>query len=55
MMEALRAELAETNIGVTVFCPGIVNTNIQNSNRNRPSTLADTGFKPDPKMLAEHV
>jgi len=52
MMEALRAELADTNIGVTVFCPGIVNTNIQNSNRNRPSTLADTGFKPDPKMLA---
>ncbi len=54
MMEALRAELTGTNIGVTVFCPGIVNTNIGSSARNRPSNLADTaGFKPDPKMLAE--
>jgi NADP-dependent 3-hydroxy acid dehydrogenase YdfG len=54
MMEALRSELAGTNIGVTVFCPGIVNTNIGSSARNRPSNLADTaGFKPDPKMLAE--
>jgi NAD(P)-dependent dehydrogenase (short-subunit alcohol dehydrogenase family) len=52
MMEALRHELADANIGVSVFCPGIVNTNIGNSNRNRPSTLADSGFKPDPKMLA---
>jgi NAD(P)-dependent dehydrogenase (short-subunit alcohol dehydrogenase family) len=52
MMEALRSELADTNIGVSVFCPGIVNTNIGTSNRNRPSNLADTGFKPDPKMFA---
>ena len=53
MMEALRAELAGGNIGVSVFCPGIVNTNIGSSARNRPSTMADTGFKPDPKMRAE--
>jgi NAD(P)-dependent dehydrogenase (short-subunit alcohol dehydrogenase family) len=54
MMEALRAELANSNIGVSVFCPGLVNTNIGSSARNRPSTLGDTGgFKPDPKMLAE--
>ncbi len=52
MMEALRNELADTNIGVSVFCPGIVNTNIGSSNRNRPSTLADVGFKPDPKFMA---
>jgi NAD(P)-dependent dehydrogenase (short-subunit alcohol dehydrogenase family) len=52
MMEALRAELEGTNIGVSVFCPGVVNTNIGSSNRNRPSTLADSGFKPDPKMMA---
>jgi NAD(P)-dependent dehydrogenase (short-subunit alcohol dehydrogenase family) len=52
MMEALRSELEGTHIGVSVFCPGIVNTNIGNSNRNRPSTLADSGFKPDPKMMA---
>jgi NAD(P)-dependent dehydrogenase (short-subunit alcohol dehydrogenase family) len=52
MMEALRNELADSNIGVSVFCPGIVNTNIGNSNRNRPANMADSGFKPDPKMMA---
>ncbi len=52
MMEALRNELADSNIGVSVFCPGLVNTNIGSSARNRPSTLADSGFKPDPAMLA---
>ena len=53
MMEALRNELAGGNIGVSVFCPGIVNTNIGSSARNRPSTMADTGFKPDAKMFAD--
>jgi hypothetical protein len=52
MMEALRNELADTNVGVSVFCPGIVNTNIGTSNRNRPGGVADAGFKPDAKMLA---
>ena len=52
MMEALRAELANTNIGVSVFCPGLVNSNIRDSNRNRPASLGDTGFKPDPKRIA---
>jgi NAD(P)-dependent dehydrogenase (short-subunit alcohol dehydrogenase family) len=59
MMEALRAELADTNIGVTVFCPGIVNTNIGSSARNRPAGSAaaapkvDPGFKMDPAMMAQ--
>ncbi len=59
MMEALRAELVDANIGVTVFCPGIVNTNIGSSARNRPAGGApaapgvDPGFKMDPAMLAE--
>ena len=53
MMEALRAELDGTNIGVSVFCPGIVNTNIGSSARNRPASLPDAGFKPDPKMMAQ--
>jgi NAD(P)-dependent dehydrogenase (short-subunit alcohol dehydrogenase family) len=57
MMEALRCELdaAGTNIGVTVFCPGLVNTNIGDSNRNRPATMADTGFKLDSKMMAQFM
>jgi NAD(P)-dependent dehydrogenase (short-subunit alcohol dehydrogenase family) len=56
MMEALRCELdAEptNNVGVTVFCPGLVNTNIGDSNRNRPATMSDTGFKFDAKMMGE--
>ncbi|HEY4339967.1 MAG TPA: SDR family NAD(P)-dependent oxidoreductase [Steroidobacteraceae bacterium] len=58
MMEALRAELADSNIGVTVFCPGIVNTNIGSSARNRPGGAAaapkvDPGFKLDPAMMAQ--
>jgi NAD(P)-dependent dehydrogenase (short-subunit alcohol dehydrogenase family) len=53
MMEALRAELADTNIGVSVFCPGIVNTDIGESNRNRPASLSDPATPPpDPKMMA---
>jgi NADP-dependent 3-hydroxy acid dehydrogenase YdfG len=36
LMEALRHEMIDTNIAVTVFCPGIVNTNIGRSARNRP-------------------
>jgi NAD(P)-dependent dehydrogenase (short-subunit alcohol dehydrogenase family) len=53
MMEALRSELEGGNIGVSVFCPGIVNTNIGTSARNRPSEFADagTGFKPDPEAV----
>ena len=40
MMEALRFELADSNIAVSVFCPGIVNTNIGQSARNRPAAKA---------------
>jgi NAD(P)-dependent dehydrogenase (short-subunit alcohol dehydrogenase family) len=60
MMEALRAELADSNIGVTVFCPGIVNTNIGSSARNRPAAdgaaaapRVDPGFKLDPARAAQ--
>ena len=39
--EALYASLQEIGspIGVTLLCPGLVNTNIYNSERNRPSSL----------------
>ena len=40
LMEALRFELMDTNIAVTVFCPGIVTTNIGASARNRPAAKA---------------
>ena len=40
---ALRAELAETNVDVSVLCPGMINTNILTAARNRPDTLLDEG------------
>ena len=42
--ETMRADLAAQDIGVSVLCPGVVNTNIFTSDRNRPSTLAGTTF-----------
>lgn len=48
MMEALRTELYGSNIGVTVFCPGVVNTNIANSARNRPEEFSDSAVRPAP-------
>jgi NAD(P)-dependent dehydrogenase (short-subunit alcohol dehydrogenase family) len=39
MSEAMRADLAPHNIGVSVLCPGVVTTNIFNSGRNRPDEL----------------
>ena len=40
--EALRVELQEHGIGVSVLCPGVVNTNIFTASRNRPSSLPAT-------------
>ena len=37
--ETLRADLKQHDIGVSVLCPGVVNTNIFDSGRNRPSHL----------------
>ena len=39
MSEAMRADLADQDIGVSVLCPGLVNTNIFDSGRNRPQEL----------------
>jgi NADP-dependent 3-hydroxy acid dehydrogenase YdfG len=52
MMEALRAEFAGTNIGASVFLPGLVTSHVMDSTRNRPSNLAATGTRVDPKMTA---
>lgn len=42
--EALRADLAEAGVGVSVLCPGVVRSNLASSERNRPSHMKD---KPD--------
>ena len=38
--ETMRADLLPHNIGVSVLCPGMVDTNIMDSGRNRPEELA---------------
>lgn len=52
MMEGLRADLAHTNIGVSVYCPGSVSSNIGDSDRNRPGNLANAGVPADAKTKA---
>ena len=52
MMEALRADLVGVNIGVSVFCPGLVTSNVMDSIRNRPSNLPETGFNAGPEKIA---
>jgi hypothetical protein len=43
MMEALRGELADANIEVSVFSPSVVNgADTIHSNRNRPANLGST-------------
>jgi len=39
LSEAMRIDLARHNIGVSVLCPGVVNTQIFDSGRNRPKAL----------------
>lgn len=57
LMEALRVDLAGTNIGVSVYCPGGVKSNVGDSIRNRPGNLSDSGFSqlPKPKNSAEET
>jgi NAD(P)-dependent dehydrogenase (short-subunit alcohol dehydrogenase family) len=43
LMESLRVEMEGRNIGVSVFCPGLVKTDIFNTERNRPSELVNPG------------
>jgi NAD(P)-dependent dehydrogenase (short-subunit alcohol dehydrogenase family) len=52
IMESLRTELEGKNVGVSVFCPGLVRSDIINSERNRPAELANEGGKaPAPLRL----
>lgn len=39
MSEAVRLDLAETDVSISVLCPGVVSTNIFDSGRNRPEQL----------------
>ena len=52
LMESLRAEFVNTNIGASVFLPGLVTSNVWDSSRNRSVSSANTGANVDPQMLA---
>jgi NAD(P)-dependent dehydrogenase (short-subunit alcohol dehydrogenase family) len=41
MTEALRADMEQCGVGVSVLCPGIVSTSLGTSERNRPAHLRD--------------
>ncbi|MEY2854525.1 MAG: hypothetical protein RL030_1657 [Pseudomonadota bacterium] len=52
MMEALRVELQATNIGTSVFLPGGVNTNIRDTERNRPEQFRNAAAGTQPPRPA---
>jgi NAD(P)-dependent dehydrogenase (short-subunit alcohol dehydrogenase family) len=53
LSEALHIELAPEGIGVSVYCPGPVHSNIASGVAQRPAAYADTGYAPpDPARLA---
>jgi NAD(P)-dependent dehydrogenase (short-subunit alcohol dehydrogenase family) len=54
LSEALRSELAADNIGVSVLCPGPVQTNIAESNLTRPANLSNSGYVETDKMRQTH-
>jgi NAD(P)-dependent dehydrogenase (short-subunit alcohol dehydrogenase family) len=46
LTEALRSDLANTSIGVSVYCPGTVKSSIAEAFKLRPERFANSGFPP---------
>jgi NAD(P)-dependent dehydrogenase (short-subunit alcohol dehydrogenase family) len=44
LTEALRTDMIGRPIGVSVYCPGLVQSNISDSARSRPVELAESGY-----------
>jgi len=58
MSEALRQELADLGVGVSVLCPGVVETNLPNSTNKlvgRPAMDLPMGFGMSPAIVGEMV
>jgi NAD(P)-dependent dehydrogenase (short-subunit alcohol dehydrogenase family) len=56
LSEELEHELEGSNIGVTVLCPGPINTNIARGARNRPDHMGGPQIRPsDEATLAERL
>ena len=54
LSEAMRGDLAEADIGVTVLCPGFVKSNIHETGQNRPERFrGGSGFAEAEKTLAQ--
>ena len=53
--ETLAMELADTDVGVSVLCPGLVNTNIFTSQRNRPADLRNEKRNPSGRIASDEV
>ncbi len=53
--EALFHELAGTAIGVSVLCPGWVNTKIGESGRNRPVSIPERMVRPEDVARADYI
>jgi NAD(P)-dependent dehydrogenase (short-subunit alcohol dehydrogenase family) len=46
LSEALRTDMIGRNVGVSVYCPGTVKSNIGEPGRNRPPEFKDSGYPP---------
>lgn len=57
LSETLYAELAEDapTVGVSVLCPGLVNTRILESDRNRPEVLSEPGMSVERTAEEEEI
>ncbi len=53
--ETLALELAGSRVGVSVLCPGVVNTNIFQSQRNRPEALRNPQRNPGARAANAQV
>ncbi len=53
--ETLAVELRDTAVGVSVLCPGVVNTNIFQSQRNRPAELKNPRRNPGARAANAQV
>ena len=53
--ESLFHEMAESPIGVSVLCPGWVNTRIGESSRNRPAGVPERVARPEDLARSEYV
>ena len=51
MSEALRLDLEPENIGVSVLCPGFVNSKIYECGKTRPHQLSNSGYPVKQEML----